>query len=125
METTFFCYYLLFSEFSFSLRTCPLAFIREAATSINNLVRTGLFDMIGIVLVLTGASLRLPFHAHVEALVYVGLLYMPQALTGMSVQWWKPYHALVSEITLSDFPPCSLIIVISSLAVATFHPDWV
>ena len=34
--------------------------------------------------------IRLPFHAHVEALVCVGLLYTPQRL--MSVQWWKLFH---------------------------------
>ena len=50
---------------AFSLRICPLAFTREVATSLDNLVRMGLYDMVGSPL-LSGAGLKLPFHAHAE-----------------------------------------------------------
>ena len=47
METTLLRYCLSFPKFAFSLRTCPPAFTEEAATSLDNLVRIGLSDMVG------------------------------------------------------------------------------
>ena len=117
METTLLCFCLLFPKFAFSWRTFPPAFSREAATSLDNLARTGLSDMGGsrLFLSLPCSCRGLGLHVRWSA------LHAPAAYVSSVVETLS----LVSEITLSDSTPSSLISAISSLAAAKLHPNWV
>ena len=121
METTLLRYCLSFPKFAFSLRTCPPAFTKEAATSLDNLVRTGLSDMVGSPLSdWSWLKASLPCSRGGLNLRW-SALHAPAAYVSSVVETLP----LVSEITLSDSLPSSLNSAISSLAEATHRSDWV